>query len=304
MRSNRVVLSAPAKLNLYLQVLGRRPDGYHELDTVMLPLSLADRVTVSRAGGGKIEVRCPGHPELDGENNLAWRAAGLLVEISGKDMGLRIVIKKRIPTAAGLGGGSSDAAAVLLAARELFGRPPSHGKLHEIAVLLGADVPFFLVGESCRAGGTGDRLRPVKLERPAWVVLAQAPFGISTAAVFREYDLRQARAPKKRLTADVRGGNNTPPVSGAGVDPFAAGYRNHLQPAAVSVAPAIGQAVESLERAGAVEARMTGSGPTVFCLCRTEAQAREIASSARLPEGWKARVCRVATTRNGRKAQH
>ena len=136
----------PAKVNLYLRVVGRRPDGYHEVVTVMQPLTLADVLTVSLGGEG-ISLRCD-RPELpQGEENLVWRAARRFQEETGLLPGVRLTLAKRIPVAAGLGGGSSDAAGTLLALNELAGKPLADSRLHHLASRLGADVPFFLARE-------------------------------------------------------------------------------------------------------------------------------------------------------------
>ena len=180
-------MRCPAKVNLYLRVVGRRPDGYHEVVTVMQPLTLADTLTVTLAGAG-ISLRCD-RPDLpQGEENLVWRAARQFQEETGLTSGVRLRLSKRIPVAAGLGGGSSDAAGTLLALNELAGKPLPPGDLHRLASRLGADVPFFLAREPAVGRGTGTQLSPVTL-LPYWYLLVNPGVPLSTRWVYENLDL-------------------------------------------------------------------------------------------------------------------
>ncbi len=168
-------------------MVGRRPDGYHEVVTVMQPLTLADALTVTLAGEG-ISLRCD-RPELpQGEENLVWRAARLFQEETGLAPGVRLSLAKRIPVAAGLGGGSSDAAGTLLALNELTGKPLSQDRLHHLASGLGADVPFFLDRGPAVGRGTGTQLSPVTL-LPYWYLLVNPGVPLSTRWVYENLDL-------------------------------------------------------------------------------------------------------------------
>lgn len=272
-----LAVNAYAKVNLFLRVLGLRDDGYHEIDTLMVPISLADRVLVELAGPGKITVRCPGCPELDGRENLAWHAAELFRRRAGSKRGIRVEIEKNIPVAAGLGGGSSDAAAVLRALYRLFGHPFDKKELFTMAERLGSDVPFFLHSGPCRATGRGTDCRPVSGLAPAWLVLAVAPFPLSTAEVYNK---------RKQLTKSVAGARKPTLAGCAGGEWNGSVLVNDLQPASESLQPAIGRVCEALLEAGAEVALMTGSGPTVFGLCRTEDEARAVAALVVKHSGW------------------
>ena len=274
----RIDLIAPAKINLYLRVLGLRDDGYHEIDTLMVPISLADRVGVEITGRGEISVRCPGRPELDGPDNLAWRAAEMFRRQAGGDSGIRVVIEKNIPLAAGLGGGSSDAAAVLRALDRLLEHPIDSEELFSLAGRLGADVPFFLHSGPCRATGRGTVCQPVSGLAPAWLVLAVAPFGLSTAEVYNK---------RKQLTKSGAGATNSPLAGCAGGEWNGLVVGNDLQPASEALQPAIGRVCKALLKAGAEASLLTGSGPTVFGLCRTEDEARAVAARVDKQPGWR-----------------
>jgi 4-diphosphocytidyl-2-C-methyl-D-erythritol kinase len=177
-----MVLAAPAKINLSLRIIGRRSDGYHLLDSVMLPLDLCDRLQVELTGRRGIRLRCPGFPGLEGYDNLAWRAADLYSRHARWPAGVKITLEKRIPLAAGLGGASSDAAAVLRALEQMNPAPLGDNLLYLLAEKLGADVPFFLKACPCRAMGVGEVLFPLRLKYRPWVLLAGAPFGLLQSA--------------------------------------------------------------------------------------------------------------------------
>jgi 4-diphosphocytidyl-2-C-methyl-D-erythritol kinase len=270
-------LKAYAKINLFLRVLGKRPDGYHEIDSIMTRISLADSVSIERCPG-KVTVRCPGHPAIDGPSNLAHRAALAYLGQSGDGGGVNILISKEIPLAAGLGGGSSDAAAVLVGLQRLSDRPLSPEKLHEIAVLLGADVPFFLEEGPCRARGIGERLEPFEPLPDFALLLAFAPFGLSTRKVYESL-----RFPLTSPGFDAR---NVGPVRGTGFEQFVTWLHNDLQPVCEVFRPVIRRVRMELTQAGAAGALMTGSGPTVFGLFESEEEASEAKSRIPKETGW------------------
>jgi 4-diphosphocytidyl-2-C-methyl-D-erythritol kinase len=246
-------IHAPAKLNLCLYLGPRRPDGLHELCSLFEPLALADLIEVAKAEVD--EVLCPA---VEGEN-LAARALADLREAGWDGPPLRIEIEKRTPVAAGLGGGSADAAAVLrLAAGEVPG-------LEEIAAGLGADVPSQLIPALALVRGAGERVE--RLPEPAShaVVLLPGGGGLSTAEVFAEADrlgLGRSAEELEALAERLRG------AAGAGASPLGLGdlLVNDLEPAALSLRPEIGAALEALREAGAAHALLTGSGPTAFGL--------------------------------------
>jgi len=249
----------PAKVNLYLRVVGRRPDGYHEVVTVMQALTLADALTVTLAGEG-ISLRCD-RPDLpQGEQNLVWQAARLFQEETGLTLGVRLRLSKRIPVAAGLGGGSSDAAGTLLALNELAGKPLPPGHLHRLASRLGADVPFFLAREPAVGRGTGTLLSAVTL-LPYWYLLVNPGVPLSTRWVYENLDL--ASLP-------------TPPAAEAW-DPEhpETWVRNDLGPVALKRFPELAELLADLRDAGAWCQGISGSGPTLFGLFPTREAAHE-----------------------------
>jgi 4-diphosphocytidyl-2-C-methyl-D-erythritol kinase len=180
-----VRLLAPAKLNLGLRILSRREDGYHEIETVFVPLALYDRLEIARSGAAGIDLAVEGAELPEGRGNLVVRAAEEGCRALGLATGLRIRLEKRIPVAAGLGGGSSDAAATLAGLEALAGRRLPEAERRALAVGLGADVPFFLDPRPALARGVGDVLAPLDRVPELWWVLVLLPFPISTARAYR-----------------------------------------------------------------------------------------------------------------------
>jgi 4-diphosphocytidyl-2-C-methyl-D-erythritol kinase len=258
-------IQAPAKLNLCLFLGRRRGDGLHELCSLFEPLALADALTLSE--GDRDEVVCPG---VDGEN-LAARALAALRERGWDRAPLRIEIEKRIPVAAGLGGGSADAAAVLRLAEGAI------GDLDGLAAELGADVPSQLVPALALVRGAGERIERLPAPPPHAVVLLPAGGGLSTAAVFAEADrlgLGRDEGEMERLAAELRN------AAGAGASPLSYSHllANDLEAAARSLRPDIGTALDALREAGAPLALLTGSGPTAFGLFENLAAATSAAA--------------------------
>jgi 4-diphosphocytidyl-2-C-methyl-D-erythritol kinase len=240
----------PAKVNLYLRVVGRRPDGYHELVTVMQPLTLADELTVTLMGSDlAFECDQPGLPQ--GPENLVWRAASQFQAETGRKQGVRLSLRKRIPVAAGLGGGSSDAAGTLLALNDLAAKPLSSARLHQLASRLGADVPFFLRREPAVGRGTGTQLSAVAL-RPYWYLLINPGVPLSTRWVYENLDL-----------AGLAG----PPVTEAwDPDHPESWVRNDLGTVALKRFPELAEILFDLRETGARCQGISGSGPTLFGL--------------------------------------
>lgn len=245
---------APAKLNLFLHVTGRRDDGYHLLESLMVLLDFGDIVMLEPRDDGRIE-RIDPLPGVATEDDLAWRAASLLQREAGIRAGATIAVDKRIPMGAGLGGGSSDAATVLLALNKLWNAGMSRARLMELGLRLGADVPFFVHGTNAVTSGIGERLEPVSVPHCA-VIVAMPPVHSATRDIFSAKELAR----------------NTPHT---GLRAFALDYgRNDLQPVAIARAPAIGTALQALDvvdfaaggRVALTSARMTGSGAAVFRL--------------------------------------
>jgi 4-diphosphocytidyl-2-C-methyl-D-erythritol kinase len=277
-----VRVRACAKINLTLRVLGLRGDGYHELRTAFQTLALHDTLTFHpRRGPFVLTADDPSCP-LD-ESNLVWKAAAALwtaASRQGELSGVRVHLRKRIPAEAGLGGGSSDAAATLLALRVLWRSRTSDAELDEVARSLGADVPCFLRGGTLLGLERGDLLFPLPDVPPAFVVLARPDFGVSTRDAYRWWDESAAgRAPAKRP-----GGI----AAEAPIDIIPASeWVNDLEAPVVARHPEIGRLVASLRRSGAKHAAMSGSGSAVFGLF---SQQPDAAAAARQLEQRRARV--------------
>lgn len=261
----------PAKVNLYLRVLRRRPDGYHELVTVMQPLSLADELTVTMGGEG-LSFTCD-HPDLPaGPENLVYRAALAFQEALGVKVTAHLHLRKRIPLAAGLGGGSSDAAAALQALNLLYGSPLDRARLHSLAVTLGADVPFFLGQGPAVGRGTGIELSPLAL--PAYNYLLLNPGApLSTRWVYENLDLA-------KLTASPA----IPDWDPAHPERW---VHNDLGEVAIKRLPELAVLLERISQAGALTQAVSGSGPTIYGLFPTWEAAREAARTLRMSfPGW------------------
>lgn len=259
---NRITEQAYAKINLTLGVRAKRADGYHELDMLMQTVSLADTVTVQRAG----EVTVTASGMLLPFNNTLRKAAELYRSYTGH--GALIHVVKRIPSEAGLGGGSADAGAVLRALDALYGEV-DRGTLKDIARKVGADVPFCLTGGLCRAEGIGEKLTPLK-PMQLHLVIAKPAEGVSTGALFRSLQLPRKLPDTERAMAAIARND---------LDTLAATLENALEEPAVALVPGIGALRERLLSLGAAGARMTGSGSAVFGLFRTQAEAERAAEA-------------------------
>jgi len=247
---------APAKLNLFLRIVGRRADGYHLLQTVFRMLDWGDEIRLRVRRDGEI-VRGQGADGIDADDDLAVRAARALQRASGTELGTDITVDKRIPVGAGLGGGSSDAATVLVALNALWETRLSRPQLAEIGLSLGADVPVFVHGRSAWAEGVGEKLSPVELPL-RWYVVLDPHVHVSTAELFQAPELTRHATP-----ATIAGF-----VSGGIVD-------NAFEPVARARYPQVASALEWLGRFGM--ARLSGSGGAVFLECEDEAKARGVA---------------------------
>ena len=182
-----ITLAAPAKINLSLRILGKRPDGFHEIETLMAPLRLADEIEISHAPGGEVALEC-NDPDLpNGPGNLCVKAALAFREATGLDHGVRISLMKRIPHGAGLGGGSSDAASVLKGLNEISDHPLVDGELHQIASTLGSDVPFFLHGGPAWCRGRGEMLEAAPALPARSLLLIKPPFPVPTAWAYKRH---------------------------------------------------------------------------------------------------------------------
>ncbi len=268
-----LTIQAPAKINLCLSVLGHRSDGYHEVSMLMQMVGLYDEVRVSLGGEG-ISVTCDDNTIPSGEENIAWKAAAAVLKHARPDTGLCVTIKKAIPVAAGLGGGSSDAAAVLVAANILLGTGLGRGQLSEKGAGLGMDVPFFFHGPLALARGRGELLTRMAPLPAFWVLLVNPGFETPTAWVYKNLNLR--------LTKNV----DCNKIARLTVRNMAEGLHNDLETITAAAHPVIRRIEEALLAHGAMGARMSGSGPTVFGIFENEKGCRAAAASLS-GEGWK-----------------
>ncbi len=238
---------APAKINLYLHILGRRPDGFHELETLMAPISLGDTLDLDLIPAG-IEFTCSDPALSDAKDNLATKAARLFLEEFKLTTGVRIHLEKAVPVGAGLGGGSSDAAAVLLALRKLTGIKCDDAMLAGLAAQLGSDIPFFIYGQTAICKGRGEIIEPVVLKENLQGLLVHPGFGVSTPWAYKTY----AQNPQKG-------------VAGHAFPDFT--LRNDLEPPAFGKYPWL-PATKSWfkEQPEVLDSLMSGSGSSVFAL--------------------------------------
>ncbi|MCK4536017.1 MAG: 4-(cytidine 5'-diphospho)-2-C-methyl-D-erythritol kinase [Desulfuromonadales bacterium] len=267
-------LLAPAKINLCLHVLGRRSDGYHDLAMLMQRVALFDKVTVCLTPGASILVDCPGLELPEGAENIAARAARLMLDHVGQRQGVAITVNKGIPAAAGLGGGSSDAAAVLLLLDDLLGL---NLPLHELMMLggrLGADVPFFLFRKTAWATGIGDILHEWRGMLPVWALLVNPGIPVATAWVYQNLRLTHPRTEDKIPRFPVR------------IEEVVHLLHNDLESVTCSRYPVVDEIKSEIMALGAAGALMSGSGPTVFGLFPEQGAAENAARALSRDTGW------------------
>ena len=293
----RISRRTPAKINLFLDVLSRRADGYHDIRSVFLPLAgLTDTVELEVGTGGGLHVCCdaPGVP--DGETNICWRAAEVFRAEARVEPAWRVEIRKRIPVAAGLGGGSSDAACLLRMLNHAHGSPLPPERMHELAVRVGADVPFFLEPRPSLAEGTGERLAPVACGRPLPLLLVNPGFPVSAAWAYQHMGSasRSAAPPVARLLKALAAGD-LPRVADLA--------HNALEYAVRRKFPLLDLIGEALKEHGCLAAFVSGSGPTMVgvfasrpaaeaaCALRARFGPRTwvfVGDGGELPAGWEA----------------
>ena len=259
---------APAKLNLFLHVTGRRPDGYHELQTVFQLIDLCDTIAISVRGDGRIE-RPDGPAGVDPESDLTVRAARALQSATGSRLGATLRVRKRIPMGGGLGGGSSDAASVLLGLNELWGCGLPVDQLARLGLPLGADVPVFVRGSSAWGQGVGEDLQPLQLPE-SWYVVIHPGVAVGTRDVFQSPELTRTSS-----IITIR-------------DFFQSGGRNDCEPVVRARFPEVADALDWLGRFA--PARLTGTGSCIFAPCATAIDAERLA--ARVPDRWTSYVAR------------
>jgi 4-diphosphocytidyl-2-C-methyl-D-erythritol kinase len=280
---NRVTLEAHAKINLYLRILGKRSDGFHDIESVVQTVTLHDRLILEEEGGEgiRLEVDDPSVPA--DSSNLVWRAAASLQRLAGRAVGVRMRLEKKVPAGAGLGGGSSDAAAALLGLCRLWNLDPGPGLLSSLAADLGSDVPFFLVGGTALLRGRGTEVRPLP-DPPARSLLIVVPATrIATRDVYAR--VPAPLTPGMKIDSIPRFGT----VPGGDPEGWVL-QGNDLEPCARALSPAIGEIKDRMVSAGATAAAMTGSGSAVFGVFRDPAPLERVALEMQR-SGWVAFRC-------------
>ncbi len=259
---------SPAKINLFLKVLRKRDDGYHDIVSVMQPISLYDKILIEMENGSGIIVSCDNANVPCDRTNLAYRAAAEFFRTTGINRKLSITIKKNIPVAAGLGGGSSNAAAVLRALNEITSQNISTGNLIEIGAGIGSDVPFFIVGKSCIARDRGESLEPIELPK-FWYILINPGFPVSTQWAYQNLNLTKSNEDINITFLKV---SLEDPV---GIQQWQWLLANELEEVTIGKHPEIKEIKDSLSAVGATGALMSGSGPTVFGIFPDKDKAEE-----------------------------
>ncbi len=269
---------SPAKINTILRVTGTRPDGYHTLEMVMVPLAFGDTITISSAPAAEhqIHLTCSDPTLACDVTNLCYRAAAVLQPLMKAPQFVTMHVDKRIPMGGGLGGGSGNAATVLSALNKMWGLGLSNAALGEIGVTLGADVPFFCYGVPAICEGIGEKITPLTSFPKLSILLVNPGFHLSTPSIYKAYDL-QLTPPRSRGSC---------PQLFEGLQEVATTLENDLQDVAEKIHPIIRSIRNELIEQGAVAAQMSGSGPTVFGIFENEEKAQQVAKKIARPE-WK-----------------
>ncbi|TGB00822.1 4-(cytidine 5'-diphospho)-2-C-methyl-D-erythritol kinase [Halobacillus salinus] len=262
---------ASAKINLSLDVLYKRDDGFHEVEMVMTTVDLADRIELTYVDRDVIKVESENRFVPNDERNLAYRAAKLMKDHYGVRKGVRIFIEKNIPVAAGLAGGSSDAAAVLRGLNRLWDLNRSIDELAELGAQIGSDVSFCVYGGTAHATGRGEKVRALPAPPPCWVVLAKPTIGVSTQTVYQNLNLDKAEHPNTEAMIDA--------LNRGDFASICQNVGNTLEGVTLNLHEEVGQIKEQMRQGGADAVLMSGSGPTVFALVEQDARAQRIYNS-------------------------
>lgn len=261
-----------AKLNLFLEVLNLRDDGYHNIETIFQSVDLGDDLTFSERET-RISLASTSTEIGTGEDNLAHRAAALLKRECRCTQGVQIEIEKRIPVAAGLAGGSGNAAATLVALNLMWDLKLSQSRLLELALELGSDVPFCTVGGTIAATGRGEILRPITPSRAMWFVLVHPPITVSTSRVYNHLDLPRApKPPRNGRTAALERA-----IAALEAGDVVSAVFNRMEEVVFADQPRLAELKRRLLGEGCIAAAMSGSGPTLFGICRTKEEAQRVA---------------------------
>ena len=260
-------IEARGKINWCLDILGRREDGYHLMDMLMQPVSLSDTIEMEKQESFTLKI--PSSPWLSpGEDNLMMKAARAMEQAAGRPLGAAMTLHKRLPSGAGMGGGSADAAAVIAGLNRLWQLGFDQPMLEKIGLTVGADVPFCLRGGLCRVGGIGEEMTSLPCAKNYWLVIVQPCRGLSTREVFAAYaqDASAPRPQTDQAQAALQRGH---------IPLLKSSLANVLEPVSREMRPAIGQAIAELKALGAFAALMTGSGSAVFGTFYSASQARQ-----------------------------
>ncbi len=271
-------LKAPAKVNYLLDVIRRRSNGYHDLRMIMQCVNLCDDISITLTKTPSIVVTCGTKGVPDGPDNIAWKAAHILLDIANTGQGATIEITKNIPTAAGLGGGSSDAATVLIGMNQLLGLELSDQRLMEIGVTLGADVPFFIIKKTALAEGIGEKLSVMPEMPKAWILLVNPGVHVSTAWAYQNLKLTN----EKTLAI-------LPKFFGT-IEDICSILSNDLESVTESAFPVIAEIKKRMIELGAAGSMMSGSGPTVFGVFQSKDEAENACRKIALENKWFAAV--------------
>ncbi|WP_182275255.1 4-(cytidine 5'-diphospho)-2-C-methyl-D-erythritol kinase [Bacillus velezensis] len=269
----RILEKAPAKINLSLDVTSKRPDGYHDVEMIMTTIDLADRIELTELPENVIRVASHNRFVPDDQRNLAYQAAKLLKERFQVKKGVSIMITKVIPVAAGLAGGSSDAAATLRGLNRLWDLKLSVEELAELGAEIGSDVSFCVYGGTALATGRGEKIRHISAPPHCWVMLAKPTIGVSTAEVYRRLNLQQVRHPDVQAMIDAIEEKSFQKVCGQ--------LGNVLESVTLSLHPEVAMIKNQMKRFGADAVLMSGSGPTVFGLVQYESKVQRIYNGLR-----------------------
>jgi 4-diphosphocytidyl-2-C-methyl-D-erythritol kinase len=279
MHSSRIQFAAPAKVNIGLRILGKRPDGYHTIQTILQMLNLCDWLTFRVNDAGTIRLTCTPSVLPTDDDNLIVRAARLLQQTFQVPRGVDITLDKRIPIAAGLGGGSSDAATTLLVLNRVWQLYCPQATLHHLAAQLGSDVPFFLDGPTALACGRGEVLSPVSPPPPLTGVLVNPGFGVPTGWAYGQFN-GQSSATDLTMPSILQA------LGTCDLTLLADVMVNDLQPGVAMVYPVIRQAQEALRAVGALVTFMSGSGPTIGGIFPPAVDLQTVMASLRRPSAW------------------
>lgn len=268
-----MLIKAPAKINLSLDVLYKRDDGFHELEMIMTTIDLADRIELELLDENRIVVQSQTRFVPDDERNLAYKAASLVKDRFSINKGVAIKIDKNIPVAAGLGGGSSDAAAVLRGLNKLWNLQLSIDELAQLGAEIGSDVSFCVYGGTALAKGKGEVITPLPAPPKCWVVLAKPSIGVSTGEIYKKLELENLEHPDTQAMLEA--------INTSNYEKMCRNLSNVLESVTLNLHPEVKQIKRDMKRFGADAVLMSGSGPTVFALVQHDSRMQRIYNGLR-----------------------